>query len=190
MLDDEFRDADSVESEPVIIGFQTSQGSMYRYNPDVKASQRFKVSFGTGQGETDPKCICVFLTETQRDHVQKNFHYQDSRWSYRFGWQKGNEHDLFYGNEAKISDGAEIALHIYDKKDNKYAFSALITTDGPDIGLTPLEKGYYNDPETNERMGSSHLGNKIVKLYTNVDQFEADLAAAKSNLGLEGLDRN
>ena len=113
MLDNEFQKAEKPLSEAVIIGFQTAQGSMYRYNADSRTSERFKVSCGSGQGEIDPESICAFLTDAQEDYIQNNFHYKNNEWTYNLGWSKGRETGIFQGNEVDMPDDAKMALYIY-----------------------------------------------------------------------------
>lgn len=123
MLDEPFHHTGFEEQGDLpIIGFKTAQGSLYRYDPESCTSQRFKVSFGSGQGQTDHQGLCFFLTDEQRDSLQTNFHYQQKKYRYRFGWTKDGKTGLFNGNEIDAPEGADICLYIYDREGKKYVF--------------------------------------------------------------------
>ncbi|MGB0720070.1 MAG: hypothetical protein ACPGRX_06330 [Bdellovibrionales bacterium] len=183
MLDDVFNADQNTASANKIVGFQTARGSMYRYDPETQTAQRLKVSSGDGRGKLSHPHACYFVHDWQADYLKTNFPYMISRWRYRLATQIEGEHPrLVTGNEVNLPEGGKRVLCIFDRDKNEYAFSGELDTDGPAVGLTPVEKSYTTDESTGKRMGSTHIGNPVVKVYTNDADFKADLAIAYRRL--------
>jgi hypothetical protein len=162
-----------------IVGFQTAHGSLYRYDEKQKMTRRFKVSSGSGQGCFDRWSLCFFLTSEQKNHLQKNFLYQLNNLRYRFGFSGNGEQGLFIDNKFHLPEGTQSTLYIYDDYKKQYVFAGVVDKQEPAVGLTPLEKVYYHNFQTNERMGSTHMGHSITKVYMDENIFQADLTTAQ-----------
>lgn len=170
-----------------VVGFQTARGSMYRYDPDKGVSQRLKTSLGDGQGQVGQESMCAFLPEALVTHVHKNFHYQNRRYRYRLGWGKENkEVGLFTKDRIDLPEDARMALYIFDQEDDKYVLSIFLDHTKPVIGFAPLEKSYRIN-SNGQVISSTHLGNRIVALYTDQAGFDAEWKMAEVKLGVDSF---
>lgn len=169
-------------SKRPLVGFQTALGSIYKYNPSSGTVSRFKVSFGPeGQGYFCDEALCFFITSSAHSYLMQHYDFQNSRYRYRLGHIEHNKF-IQFSSQIPISADARRALVIYDKDKNEVVFNALVQSTKPILGLHPLDKRYFNDPTTGERMSATHVGNKITKLYHDENALQIDIQKAQFEL--------
>ncbi len=179
VFDNSAQDSD----EPTIVGFRTARGSIYAYNSEKHTVKRLKISFGLEeQGQLNSEHLCFFVSQEGTDFLKKNFHYQDSRYRYRLGYALYNEFNKITQSYEEIPKDAQPALTIFHRDTKECLFATKLKDQEPAVGLTPIDKAYFTDPETGERKASTHMGNPIVHLYHNVEVMKHDMRSALQKL--------
>lgn len=161
-----------------IIGFRTSSGSIYKFDPDTNYSTRLKISSGPGQGEWQQSCMCMFARDAKfEDFKADNF---NPNASLRLGWLSPDKKTLnIIGTDNRLdnipTDGSPV-IALVDKT-TRQATAALGTLMEPTMGFRPIEKFYNHDGTS-----LTHPGSAIDKVYTEPWDMNQDIDAALQNL--------
>lgn len=182
-----------------IVGFQTSNGSVYSFDEETGVSQRLKVSRGAGQGALHAEAYCVFIDKKDlnaRDGIGPAVVY--SQHCYKQGeanfstplklCNKVNGQVQFYDMDEKpVLDAANqnytaVAFRFRDGADALYQEVEL----RPHAGLIPMEFYCDRDDEDQRNLGP-HFGHQVTETFETVDELKTALQSAKSDIAAQGI---
>ena len=174
----------SNSSERPIVGFKTAHGSMYSYDASTSVVQRLKLSPSyADQGTLQPASIAYFVGDKGKNLLTKEFAYTRNFIFLGYTEPEDTKIRYFSDNAVAIPDGGKRVVVIMDQDTREVVKQAVVKASEPELGLSPIDTAYYNpeagfDKETGLGHPFTHLGNRIVKIFRDNDEFISHRAAA------------